>query len=620
MERRLTAILSGDVVAYSRLMGEDEAGTLAALKAHLKELIEPRIAAHQGRVVKLMGDGILAEFPSVVEAVQCAVQIQRDMVDRNATTPENRRLEFRIGINLGDVIVERDDIFGDGVNLAARLQELAEPGGVYVSAVVHDQTRTKLDVDFQDLGEHAVKNMTDPVRVYRVNLSGVAVKRIARAARPRRWRAPVAAAAIAVVAVIAGWEIYRNLFPPAAQESAVPPVPSIAVLPFDNLSGDPQQAYFSDGITEDLINELSRVSGLLVIARNSAFTYKGRAVKVQQVAQELGVRYVLEGSVRKAGSRIRINAQLIDAGNGFHLWAARYDRELTDVFALQDDVVQKIVAALKVELTADEAERLSRAPQADPEVYDLMLRGREQFARFTRPGNEQARAIFERVIALDPGNARAHASLAFTHAQDVIRGWRDSPEGPIGRALDASRVALALDQSLPQVHFVLANVRIAQGRLDQAVAAARRAVELDPNYADGYAAMAQALNLSGKPDAALKVMEKALRLNPRQTFMHIYITGHGHFVAERYEDAAAKFEAVLERNPQFLHGHVFLAASYGHLGRVADAQWEVEEIRTLHPDFSIERARMSAPYKHQADLDRLIDGLRKAGLPEWARA
>ena len=319
MERRLTAILSGDVVAYSRLMGEDEAGTLAALKAHLKELIEPRIAAHQGRVVKLMGDGILAEFPSVVEAVECAVQIQRGMAERNAATPEDRRIEFRLGINLGDVIVDGDDIHGDGVNLAARLQELAEPGGVYVSAVVHDQTRTKLDLDFQDLGAHAVKNMADPVRVYRVNLGGVAIKGVARTARPRRWRAP-AAAVIAVVAVIAGWEIYRNLFPPAAQDSAVPSAPSIAVLPFDNMSGDPEQVYFSDGITEDLITELSRVSGLLVIARNSAFTYKGRAVKVQQVAQELGVRYVLEGSVRKAGSRIRINAQLIDAGNGFHLW------------------------------------------------------------------------------------------------------------------------------------------------------------------------------------------------------------------------------------------------------------------------------------------------------------
>ena len=371
-----------------------------------------------------------------------------------------------------------------------------------------------------------------------------------------------------------------------------------------------------NALCEDLINELSRVSGLLVIARNSAFTYQGRAVKVQQVAQELGVRYVLEGSVRKAGSRIRINAQLIDAGNGFHLWAGRYDRELTDVFALQDEVVQKIVAALKVELTADEAERLSRAPKADPEVYDLMLRGREQFARFTRPGNEQARAIFERVIGLDPGNARAHAGLAYTHAQDVIRGWRGSPEGPIGRALDASRVALALDQTLPQVHFVLANVRMAQGRPDEAIAAAQRAVELDPNYADGYAAMAQALNWSGKPDEALKVIEKALRLNPLHPFMYSYIQGHGHFVAKRYQDAAANLEAVLESNPQFLHGHLFLAASYAHLGRLADAEWEVEEIRTLHPDFSIERARLSALYKHQADLDRLIDGLRQAGLPE----
>jgi adenylate cyclase len=387
-------------------------------------------------------------------------------------------------------------------------------------------------------------------------------------------------------------------------------------LPFDNMNGDPTQEYFSDGLTEDLITDLSRISGLFVIARNSVFTYKGTPVLVQQIASDLGVNYVLEGSVRKSGTRIRINAQLVDAATGRHLWAERYDRELTEVFALQDEVVQKIVSALAVELTPDEAQRLSQAAKADPEIYDLMLQGRERFVTFTREGNAAARAIFERVIAMDPSNARAHARLAFTHAQDVIRGWTGSPKAAINRALDAGRVALALDDTLPQVHFVLANVRMAQRQPAAALAAAQRAVELDPNYADGHAAIAQALNWAGRPQEAMEKIDKALRLNPRHPFIYSYILGHANFVADRFDSAASALETVLERNPDFVHGHIYLAASYGHLGRTDDAAWEIEELQLLHPEFSLERARQSALYQNRTDLERFIEGLRKAGLSE----
>jgi adenylate cyclase len=626
MERRLAAILSADVVGYSRLMGEDEAGTLAALKACRNELIDPKIAQHSGRIVKLMGDGALVEFASVVEAVQCAVAIQHGMAERNTGIDDGRRIDFRIGINVGDVIVEGDDIYGDGVNVAARLEGLAEPGGICVSNAVHEQIRDKLDLAIDDLGEVEVKNIARPVRVFRLVGDGAAVPSKGKSRRRLRRRTVVTAVAAVVLAALTagvGWDLYLNLFSPAEQAPEEPPTgtpsagpPGIAVLPFDNMSGDPDQAYFSDGITEDLITDLSRVSGLFVVARNTMFTYKGRPVNVQRVGDELGVRYVLEGSVRKAGDRVRVNAQLVDAGNGHHLWAERFDREMTDVFALQDEVTQKIVSALAVTLTPDEEQRLSQAAQANPEAYDILLRGLERFRRYTREANAEAREYFERAVAIDPHFARAHADVALTHAEDVFFGWTETPDQSSRLALEMARHALALDDNSRVAHYALAVTYLNMKRYDDALAENRRLLELDPNYADGHAQHAFNLNYGGRPEEALEAIRTAMRLDPRYGFYYVWVLGHAHFLLGQIEEAIVRFEKSIESNPEFVDGHLILAAAYAHAGRIEDAQWEAEEVLVLNPEFTLAGERERALYKDPGHSAYYIEGLRKAGLPE----
>ncbi|MCH8835564.1 MAG: tetratricopeptide repeat protein [Proteobacteria bacterium] len=621
LKRKLVAVIAADVAGYTRLMGADEDATMAAWWSHRKELIDPTIAGYEGRIVKHTGDGFLAEFPSVLDAVRCAVAMQSEMARRNADVPEDRRMRFRMGVNLCDIMSDDEDIYGDGVNIAARLESLAEPGGVSISGAVHDQVRGKLDFSWEDLGERRVKNVAEPVRAYRMTPQTAAAPAHSAPGRRKVWAVAGIAAALAVVAV-AAWYLYPRPSPPPAADIhatemaalAPPDQPSIAVLPFDNISGDPEQDYFVDGITEDLITDLSQVSGLFVIARNSVFTYKGKPVKVQQVGRELGVQYVLEGSVRKSGNRIRINAQLVDAVTGRHLWAARYDRELTEVFALQDEVTAKIVSALAIKLTVDERERLSRAAVTSPEAYDTLLRGLELFRRFTRETNAEARVLFEKAIALDPQYARAYADVALTHGMDVTFGWTDAPEAANARGLEFARNGLALDDTLPQVHFALASTYLRHRRYDESIAADRKSIGLDPNYADGYASLAMSLAYAGRPEDGLKAIRKAMRLNPRHPFFYVWIVGHAYFLMGRYAEAATAFERVLERNPQFPGGHMTLAATYGHLGRTADAEWEVEETLTLLPDFSLARERRRALYKNPADLERYIEGLRKAGL------
>ena len=392
--------------------------------------------------------------------------------------------------------------------------------------------------------------------------------------------------------------------------------PSIAVLPFDNLSGDPEQEYFVDGMTEDLITDLSQVSGLLVIARNSVFTYKGKAVNVRQVGKELGVRYVLEGSVRRAGNRVRINAQLVDARNGLHLWAERFDREITDVFALQDAVTRKIVTALAIQLTQGEEARLSRTSEAIPEAYDMLLRGLERLRRYTPEDNRQARDYFERAIALDPEFARAHADIAYTYSLELLSGWTDSPDVTIEQAEKHSRHALALDPTVREVHFAMGSVHLKKRRHEDAIAAALTAIKVDPNYADAYAQMGWFLNYAGRPEEGLEVIRKAMRLNPHYAFYYRTILGQANFHLKRYDEAAKPIEVVVARNPQFAIGHQWLAAAYGQMGRIEDAQWEAAELQTLVPDFSLSAERARAPYKRQEDLDLYIEGLRKAGVPE----
>src|SRR5438445_5666763 len=483
MERRLAAIFAADVAGYSRLIGADGEGTLARLKAHRRELIDPKIAEHQGRIVKTTGDGVLAEFASPVKAVRCAIDVQHGMAARNADIPEGKRIEFRIGINLGDVVVEDDDIFGDGVNIAARLENIAEPGAVYISRAVRDFVTDAAELVLEDLGEQPLKNIAKPVQVFRI------------AAPDRAAGAPQPAGAAAV--------------------PAVPHKPSIAVLPFANMSGDAEQEYFSDGMTEDLITDLSKISALFVIARNSSFAYKGKSMKVQEIGRDLGVRFVLEGSIRKSGNRVRITAQLIDAESGGHLWADRFDRDLTDIFATQDEVVEKIVRALAVTLTQGEEKRLGRRGTANVAAYEAVLRALELLSRSTREGIAQARAMYHRAIELDPTYAVPHAGLAATGVSNYVSDWTDDPEAELDQSERWARRALELDDSEPVAHMALGSVMLWRRDHDGALAEFRRMIALDPNFAQGHSATGLALMYAGRSAEALEPVAVSMRHGPQ---------------------------------------------------------------------------------------------------------
>ena len=582
MERRLAAIMVTDVVGYSRLIRSDEEGTLAALKALRTDLIDPKIAEHHGRVVKLMGDGMLAEFASAVDAVRAAVEAQRAVAERNADLPEDKRIAFRVGINLGDVVVDGDDIHGDGVNVAARLEGLAEAGGICISGGVYDQVRDRIDFPFEDLGEHQVKNIDRPVRVWRWLAEGQAT------VAPRQVDAPL----------------------------PLPDKPSIAVLPFENMSGDPEQEYFSDGIAEDIITDLSKASGLFVIARNSAFTYKGRAVNVQEVSRDLGVRYVLEGSVRKAGNRVRITAQLIDGTTGGHLWAERYDRDLTDIFAVQDEVTQHIVSALAVKLTPDERERVVSKGTDNLEAYDTFLKGREHMLRQTKEANAKAIAMFERVTELDPGFAAAVALLAFNHVEAYINRWSADPDRSFELAQEHAQRAVALDDSEPNAHFALGGVYIWAKQHDRAIAEAEKTIALDPNSASGYGLLGLILSYAGRPEEAIEALNNAMRLDPHYPDIYLHFLAHANFHMERYNDAIGALTRRLFRKPESDISRVLLASCYGHQSRADEARAEWEKVFEVNPDYSFEHKRRILPYKNPADFEHFADGLRKSGLLE----
>ena len=626
MERRLAAILAADVVGFSRLAGEDEEGTITRLRATRIEVFEPRLVRHHGRIVKLMGDGVLVEFASVIDAVPCAVDIQQAINQRAASQAERERILYRIGINVGDVVVEGDDILGDGVNIAARLEGIAAPGGICISGKVYDEVHAKLDFAYDDFGEQQVKNIVEPVRVFAIRIDGGEAGTTAPA-RPvqrksRIW--PLVAAATAVILIGVGLALWLRPWEagvePVATPVQVPALPddrpSLAVLPFDNLSGDPEQEYFVDGMTEDLITDLSQVSGLLVIARNSVFTYKGKAVNVQQVGRELGVKYVLEGSVRRAGNRVRINAQLVSTVDSTHIWAERFDREITDVFALQDAVTRKIVTALAVRLTQGEDERLSRANETTPEAYDMLLRGLTHLRRYTREDLREARHYFEQAIALDPDFARAHADYALVYANELQFGWADDPEATLEEALKHGRQGLMLDPTVREVYFALGTLYLMQRRHEDAIESDQTAIKLDPNYADAYGQMGWILTYAGRPHEALEFIGKGMRLNPRYAFFYRAALAHAYFHLKRYDEAAEALETVVQLNPQFLYGRLYLAATYSQMGRLEDAEWEAAEIVTLEPGFTLAAERGRSQYKNQEDLDLYIEGLRKAGLPE----
>ena len=580
IQRRLAAILAADVVGYSRLMAADEAGTLAELSALRRDLIDPKIAEHGGRTVKLMGDGALVEFASVVDALECAVAIQLAMGKRNAAKPEDRRIVFRIGINVGDIIIEGDDIYGDGVNVAARLESLAEPGGICISSSVREQVLNKVPISFSDLGEQTVKNIERPIRVYYVLLEGTS-----------------------------------SATPPevAHLQAAQAQRPSIAVLPFANMSGDPEQEYFADGISEDIITALSKISGLFVIARNSSFTFKGKSVHVGEVGKKLGVRFILEGSVRKAGNRVRITAQLVDAGSGGHIWAERFDRELTDVFAVQDEVTKEIVAALALNLTIGEQQQLAGEHTSSPEAYDCFLRGRELWHLQTKETNAKARVAFQRAIELDPNFAPAYALLAIAHMRDYLNQWTASPSLSLEEGYKVAQEAVARNDSDAYAHWALGSLYLWLRRHDEAEQELKRAISLNPSFSLGHTLLGLTLHYSGRSEQALEYFNRAIALDP-YTDVYLHFQSQAYFQLGRYEKAVEVLKRRLTRHPDTDISRVLLAASFGHLGRTEEARAQWQEVFRTNPDYSLEHRRKVLPYKNPSDFELVVEGLRKAGI------
>jgi adenylate cyclase len=589
--RRLAAILAADVVGYSRMMGADEAGTLAALKLHREAVFDPAVAAHKGRIVKLIGDGTLVEFASVVDAVRCALAIQRAVhakADAGAS-----RIVLRIGINLGDVIIEGDDIYGDGVNVAARLEPLAEAGGICVSSIVNESVGNRIDAALKDGGEVTVKNIARPIRVWKWHPNDDAGSSAAppSAANP-------AAQTVAATA--------------ASTDDA-----SIAVLPFNNMSGDPEQEYFSDGITEDIITDLSKVRGLTVIARNSTFAYKGKNVDVRTVGRELGVRSVLEGSIRRAANRVRINAQLINCTHGGHLWAERYDRDLTDIFAVQDEVTRHIVDALRVKLSPAEKARLADAGTTNVEAHDCFMRGREFLLGVTkdRQGFQQARQSFERAIELDPHYAQAYAGLGWLYGLDYLNRWSDGAENSLREALRLGERAVAEDPNEPWGHIITGIMALHSGDFETAAKATATSLALNPNFAIAYNNLGAIQLYSGRPLAAIPEIERAMRLDPGATQMYLQFLGVAYLTAGKYETAAAIFKQRIVLAPQTDIARSFLASALGHMGEAEEARRVWSELFEINPRYSFDDHVGRLPFQNKADVEGIRAGLLKAGLP-----
>jgi adenylate cyclase len=588
--RKLAAILAADVVGFSRLAGLDEDRTLARLRTLRSDLIDPTVDVHRGRVVKRMGDGFLVEFRSVVDAVRCAIELQNSMVERNAGVPDDRRIEFRIGVHLGDVVEEADgDLMGDGVNIAARLEGIAKPGAVALSEDAYRQVRARFDFAISDLGATQLKNIAEPVRVYslEVGVPGQGVS--APPAKP----------------------------PGLDKPSAPAPVsnkPSIAVLAFNNLSGDAEQEYFSDGISEDIITDLSGLSELHVVARNSSFVYKKTPLPVPDMAKALGVRYVLEGSVRKAGSRVRVTAQLIDSTTGGHVWASRYDRELTDIFAIQDELTKEIVGALKLKLTSGEQDRLTQRRSVNVEAFELFLRGREQAWSATRAGGVNARSLLERAIAIDPNYAAAHAIIAATHIIDYANGFSVDPEESLRIGLALAQKVVEMDPEEPAGHFALCAGYIWSRDLEKAQAEAKRSQELSPNSADVYRITAQIKIFLGDPAGAVENLDDYVKRDPHYPDMTLQLVADARYTLGDYELAVEALQERLKRSPNSETAHALLASCYGMLGRAEECQKEWAETLRLSPGFSMERRRRVMPYRNPAHFELRVEGLRKGGV------
>lgn len=628
VKRKLRAILSADVQGYSRLMGDDEVATVKTITEY-RETLTSLVNQYTGRVVDSPGDNVLAVFGSVVDAVQCAVEIQNILKAKNEDLPENRRMIFRIGVNLGDVIQEGDRIYGDGVNIAARIESLADGGGICISGTAYDHIENKLALGYNFIGEHSVKNIAKPVRVYKVPMDP---KDVGKKRAGKSWK-KIAIAAVGLL-ILAGaataiWNFYPRLAPaptevaskkapaPGSPDETPPPVseePSIAVLPFANISGDPKEDYLSDGITEQIITALSKTPRMLVIARNSVFTYKGKPVMVQQVSKELGVRYVLEGSVQKSGDKLRITAQLIDAKTGNHLWSERYDRELRDIFSLQDEITVKVITALQVKLTEGEQARIYGRGTNNLDAYFKVLEGREQSSRCNKEGNAMARLLFEQAIALDPNYAMAYWRLSATHLADLILGSTKSPKGSLKQAEELVQKALALNGALAEAHALLGRVYMAKRQYEQAIAEGERAIAINPNSPIAQYALAFSLTRVGKYEEAIALYKKAMRSDPIPSTSLLTMLGNAYILAGRYEDGISTLKKVLRRSPNNLWAHVGLAIGYSSSDREEEARNEAIEILRIDPKFSLTHFAKRLMYKDQADTDRIAGALRKAGL------
>jgi len=622
-KRKLTAILSADVKGYSRLMGEDERATVETIKQY-REIIGKLVMDYNGRVIDSPGDNILSEFSSVVDALECAVKIQEELKGKNTNLPETRRMEFRIGVNLGDVIEDEGRIYGDGVNVAARIEGLAEGGGICISSTAFDQVKNKLKLGYEYLGEHTVKNIADPVRVYRVLMEPEAAGKVVSEERSRRrqWRwAAIGGVAILiiVVAVLAIWNVYfRPPFEPASIERMafpLPDKPSIAVLPFINLGADQNQEFLADGLTENIITSLSKTPKMFVIDSNSIFTYKGKSVKVQQVAEDLGVRYVLKGSIQRSGDRLRIMSQLIDALKGHHLWAERYDRDLKELFSLQDEITLKILTALQVNLTRGEEARMHETTD-NLEAWGHFVRALSLFERFTKGDNAKARELFERAVKLDPEYAAAWSLLAWTHWIDSSYGFSESPAESFKRAVDLAQKAVAVNDKDPDVHALLGGIYLFQGEHERAIAKGEKAIALRPNDACNHALLAQALNYAGRFEEAILLLNKAKRLNPVPPPWYFQFLGDAYRYAGQYEKSIASYENALHQNPDYLAAHIGLASVYGLVGRKEEARSEAGEVLRIDTKFSLDRFLGGQPFKDKAIIDQLSEVLRMAGLPD----
>jgi len=599
-------------------MEEDEVTTVRTLEEY-RAILSGLIVKHQGRVVDSPGDNLLAQFTSVVDATEAAVEIQKELGAKNADLPENRRMEFRIGINLGDVIAEGERIYGDGVNIAARVESLSDSGGICVSGTAYDQIAKKLPLGYEYLGEQTVKNIEKPVRVYRVLMEPEAAGKVIGEKRPisRHWRW-AAVALIVVAAALAFWNFYfRPPFEPASVERMayrLPDKPSMAVMPFDNMTGDKDQEYFSDGLTEEIITALSRTPKLFVIARNSTFTYKGKPVKVQQVAEDLGVQYVLEGSVRKAEDRVRITAQLIDALTGHHIWAEKYDRDVKDIFAVQDEITKKIITSLQVELTEGEQARVYGKRTQNLETYLLFLQGRDQLNRITPDGIFRGRQMIQEVITLDPGYASGYHMLALSYVNEVTLALTKDPRQSIARAVELEQKALALDDSLSHAHGLLGWLYTLQRQHDKGITECEEAVRLEPNAADAHYYLSLALKYAGRAEESIAMCKEAMRLNPIPASYYYHNLTTLYCLTGQYKEAIAAGKKAVDLEPNNMIARAFLAIAYSLSGKEEEASIEAKEVMRINPKFSVDKWEKTMPFKNKADKELIIAALRKAGL------